>query len=215
MPALLSGRYREPGSLPVASTTPQNLFTILGRTHRISAYETFTQICPDSLCRESAVVESAPSLVTDTWVLSLRTLLADGLADRLVPEIDGAWAGFGSSTEVDLRVQGEASTGRELRANRVRGDDRDQFAAFLKGLKYSTGTAVHYLHLAKPHEPLMFLPDGRRYDYCACSKVNDDGTWPEQPTMASQRLQRYLLQATYVDTLLGRVRDTMEGDRPG
>jgi hypothetical protein len=50
VPAALTGMVPELEALPVVSDAPNNLFTLLGRTHRVHAWETFTQLCPDSVC---------------------------------------------------------------------------------------------------------------------------------------------------------------------
>ena len=49
-------------------------------------------------------------------------------------------------------------------------------------------------------------------NHCPCYSVDADGAWPGSP-MTSQRLQRYVLQAMYVDSLVGRVLDAMDESR--
>lgn len=214
VPSSLSGTYVDSDSLPVVSDVPVNLFTLLGRTHQIEAHETFTQLCPDSLCEaHSGSTESrVPSVWYDTFVVMVRVLLVDGVADMLVPETNDRWAGFGDDGlgEFDLTVDGEVTDRADLRDNRREADDRPVSEAFLAELAASTGPTVHYLHIEKPHEPLILLPDGRAYDHCSCYRVDREGHWPVEPEMATQRLQRYLMQAVYVDTFLGQVQRAME-----
>ena len=214
VPSSLSGTFVPSGTLPVVSATPVNLFTIFGGSHAIRATETFTQLCPDSLCRP-APEKSAPdlgSLWADTLIVLVRLLVPDAVADRLVPEINDRWADFGrvETEDIDLTIEGEATTYEEVQEHRTRGNDRALAENFLDGLRTSSEPTVHYLHIEKPHEPLLLLPDGRSFDPCTCFRVDEEEAWPEAPEMATQRLQQYLLQALYVDSFVGEVLDAME-----
>lgn len=213
VPAALTGRIPHSAALPTVSQHPQNLFTILSASHEVSAYETFTQLCPDSVCDEVEFA-SNPSFVADMRVVAVRSVLPSRLADLLVPKFDSSWAGFGSVdvSGVDLHVEGEAKSKQEALHGRVRGDDREVVERFLTDLETSTGPSLHYLHLEKPHEPLIFLPDGRTYDFCSCFRLDSDGRWP-RTAMTDHRLQRYVLQAMYVDSVLGAVVASMRRSR--
>lgn len=200
VPAILTGRVPNEVGLPVVSQHPENLFTVLGNTHSIQAYETFTQLCPDSLCRQEGQLADGV-LVGDLAVVLVRALVDDETADHLVPEFGTAWAGF--------TVEAEATNMQEAIDARIRGDDRTRVDQFLAGLSAVDPPGLHYLHLEKPHEPLLFLPDGRRYDYCNCYSVDEQRRWPASP-LTSQRLQRYVLQTMYVDTVLGEILDRLE-----
>jgi hypothetical protein len=48
--AILTGRHPDPGGAPIASSAPDNLFTLLSRSHRVSGVEQLTAFCPPSLC---------------------------------------------------------------------------------------------------------------------------------------------------------------------
>ena len=142
----------------------------------------------------------------------MRLVFTDAVADRLVPEINNRWSGFGTADvkDIDITVANEATTFEEIRGARSSGDDRSRFEAFLDSLGTGEGPTVYYLHLEKPHEPLLFLPDGRTYDFCSCYATSAEGQWPNDPAMMSQRMQRYLMQVMDVDRLLGRTLDRME-----
>ncbi|HEY6635317.1 MAG TPA: sulfatase-like hydrolase/transferase, partial [Acidimicrobiia bacterium] len=208
VPAALTGKVPDLEALPVVSDAPTNLFTLLGRTHRVHAWETFTQLCPDSVCREEDTIPS-PSVGADTWVLAVRKLFGDRLSDHLVPSIEEGWAGFGSLEPIDITIEGEGTSIEALHALRARGDDRPRIDEFVSSIESSTGPSVNYLHLEKPHEPLLFLPDGRTYGRCECFAVDEVGRWPDT-AMTTQRLQGYLLQTIYADTILGRVLDALD-----
>lgn len=216
MTSTLSGRFAAESVLPVASEVPVNLFTLLAGTHDVHALENVTQLCPQSVCGETeaeAGAETEPdTTIRDTWIILVRAVLPDAVADDLVPETGDRWRGFGAE-EFDpdsVDDTGEATTWDEIKAARFSGDDRERSEAFIDALGTSDGPSLHYLLLEKPHEPLLFLPDGRIYDSCSCYAVSAEGRWPEEPAMSRQRLQRYLLQTMYADQLLGRVLDRLE-----
>jgi hypothetical protein len=50
VPAILTGRRPTNDELPVVADHPQNLFTLLGGSYRINAFESMTRLCPASLC---------------------------------------------------------------------------------------------------------------------------------------------------------------------
>ena len=51
VPAILSGQVPSPGNEPaLASTYPQNIFTLLGASYDLHVYEPVTGLCPVSLC---------------------------------------------------------------------------------------------------------------------------------------------------------------------
>lgn len=213
MTSALSGRFADGSGLPVASQVPVNLFTLLASTHDVHGYETVTQLCPASICGDTETSKELQPDATmgDTWVVLVRTLLPDAVADEFVPETNDRWASFGAEEfEAVVDGAGEATTLEELAEARVSLDDRERFETFLTEVGTSDEPALHYLHMEKPHEPLLFVPDGRIYDRCACYSVDADGRWPEEPAMSRQRLQRYLMQAMHVDRMIGRVLDRLE-----
>jgi hypothetical protein len=207
LPAALSGDLPDYESLPVVSQFPTNLFTLLAPTHRVRAYETFTQLCPDSVCLADQESDAEqPSIVEDSWVVMVRSSLPGDVADTLVPEFGTTWAGFGSlaAASMDVTIADEAVSLAELREKRHRGDDRERFEEFLSGLSDADGAALDYIHLEKPHEPLLFLPDGRTHGNCPCFITDDEGRWPAG-AMVEHWMHRYLLQTMYVDRMLGEV----------
>ena len=197
VPSALAGVYPTVGKLPISAEYPRNVFTLLAENYEIEAHETVTRLCPRSICGQSA--SSRGFLWDDTRTVMVRTLLADDVADRLVPEFNDRWAGFG-----DEMPDAPGSN------SRVGGDDRAVFAAFLEELGTSAGPALHYLHQEKPHEPLLFLPDGRSYDFCSCYFTTADGRWPNSPEMLDQRMQQYIMQVMHVDRELGLLLDRLE-----
>jgi hypothetical protein len=50
VPAILTGRIPSRKQLPVLADYPQNLFTLLGRSYDVHAFQAFTRLCPVSVC---------------------------------------------------------------------------------------------------------------------------------------------------------------------
>jgi hypothetical protein len=68
------------------------------------------------------------------------------------------------------------------------------------------GTPFHFIHLVLPHAPWQFLPDGRRYPPQDLGLVSYEQRTPAPwPALVSR--QRHILQAMYVDRLLGQTVD--------
>lgn len=197
----LTGRLADPKAPPVASAVSDSLFSLLAESHDVVAFENVTRLCPDQLCGATGSVD-ARALVADTRTLLVRAILPDAAADRLVPEIGTRWAFFDEAV-VDTPQQ-------EPDPTRFSNDDGARVDGFLESLTTMPTPSLRYLHLERPHEALLFLPDGRVYDHCSCYSLTDDGTWPQEPGMARQRLQRYFLQAMSVDTVLGQVMDELQ-----
>ena len=53
VPAILSGRLGDKKAAPIASSHPDNLFTLLGGSYDVHAMEPLTGLCPVSLCPEA------------------------------------------------------------------------------------------------------------------------------------------------------------------
>ena len=50
LPAMLTGNYPAEARAPSWAAYPDNLFTLLGRSYEVRAYETISQLCPPRLC---------------------------------------------------------------------------------------------------------------------------------------------------------------------
>lgn len=205
VPALLTGARAGGDSLPIASDHPRNLFTLLGGRYTLDVRETATELCPESLCGERARKEGGDrlrSLVDDLSVVSLRLLLPDDLADDL-PSVDATFEGFrdqGGGAAASVRVR----SGIPQSAF----DDRPrQFSRFLSRIDDSGARPrLSFLHLAMPHWPWQYLPSGRQYATDTSRIPGIEGSsWVDDPYLAQQGYQRYLLQLEYVDRLIGRL----------
>ncbi len=197
LPAVVTGNYPVRGRLPVAADHPGNLFTLLGGQYRLHVEEPLTELCPESLCpaERPGFVAWLAQVLRDLAVVYPRVLLPDGLVASL-PPVDQTWKDFA------------ANAAKETFQNRwrsARTEDRGASAhRFIESIT-AAGPTLHFLHVLLPHEPWTYLPTGQRFTFQRQSVGLRDGRWSEDSWAAALNYQRYLLQAGYADTLLGRL----------
>ena len=83
VPAVLTGIQppMKHNLLPIYADHPHNVFTLLGRSYRVRAIESITQLCPHSICKNdrgsktAAVSDTAGSLASDAGIVYLHLLL--------------------------------------------------------------------------------------------------------------------------------------------
>lgn len=198
VPALLDGRLPVRGNLPVVNDHPENLFTFLADEYRLRVQEQITDLCPVGLCEDIGPSMSAAERWSaggsDLRVVLAHMLLPSDLAESL-PPVDETWAGF------DNRKTLAESTF----------DPLADFEDFLGALESGDTRQMYFLHLMLPHLPWRYLPMGQTYPETASPLagfvVRQDGSkrWSDDKWLVQQAYQRYLLQAAFVDTLIGRL----------
>jgi Sulfatase len=215
VPAILTGVRSVDRSAPTYSEYPHNLFTLLGASYRMRVVETFTQLCPPTLCRDTPVSQaralsgSAGSLVSDAGVVYLHLLVPEPYAVHL-PSISDTWGGFGRSESKEPV--------RQTDSGRIEACGRG-VCAFNDLISAERTPTLYFLHTELPHWPWVHLPSGRRWTLDErpihgfdTSKGYWAADWP-----ALQGEQRYLLQLGYTDRalglILGRLRATGLFDR--
>ena len=230
VPALLTGKYPDPDSLPAYADHPRNLFTALAGSHRVRAFESLTHLCPPAVCTDGGarIAPSARmrSLFHDASVVYLHLVLPPAWTRRL-PGIAATWSGFrraGGSPgaggdglrdrgDLDHDARDEASrSGAGADPDGRRRDVPRQVAAFLAEVQHGVGEerpGLYYLHLELPHIPWRYLPNGHEYGPISASffadGVNDDSTWRDDDWLLAQGAQRHLLQLAYADRVLGEL----------
>ena len=205
VPALLSGRIPEDGSLPVSADYPRNLFTMLAESHKLEVTEPLTDLCPSRLCAElhDPAATRLRELASDLGIVSLHLLLPDAMTTEL-PAIDRTWQGFGDSA----RQRGQdVDVSKRIKSILEEQDEVEDAERFTAGIRpYKGGRPpLHFLHVSLPHVPWTMLPTGQQY-------VSGDGgipglegvRWTEDPTLVNRSLERHMLQTGLADRLLGR-----------
>jgi hypothetical protein len=201
VPALLTGRLADAEELPTAADQPNSLFTLLGDRYAFRVEEPATDICPERLCGEEErppLDDRLSSLVSDLSVVSLHLLLPEELADDL-PPIDRSFGDFRGQgfDNGDRRRTGSRDLPGDALRNRV-----ELFDQLVRGLQPdSHRPTLHLLHVGLPHRPWEYLPDGRQYRPVRGGPPGE--SLIDDPAPATQMLQQYMLQLTYLDRLLG------------
>lgn len=207
--ALVAGVQLARGQLPIVRDLPANLFTLLAPSHRILASEPVTGLCPPEFNRLAATGERPGGWLADTAIVALHLVVPEPLAARL-PPISDQWGSFGGPEGGNAAAVGTDPTWRDVfdRAGRaVQGKRLARFEVFLASIEDTGRPALYFEHLLLPHRPWIYLPSGRSYRPARYRepKVFQAKRWPASSFYAVQAQQRHLLQAEFVDRLIGRL----------
>jgi hypothetical protein len=226
----LTGRHpTDTRVLPVGSQHPVNAFSLFGGGHEMQVRETITQICPRSLCPDQETSSAGDVLWSDTWTIYVRSVSPDTVADRLVPETDDRWAGYGD-TGVDEEEEDQdgaldtqdvkaPSTGSSAGVDEVQSMDelfervnelaRTDLRLFMDAVVESVVPTDHpvftFVHALLPHIPYRYLPGGLAYDRGGSYGSIDGIFWVEDQAALDHMMQRMVLQTQYVDEQVGRL----------
>lgn len=206
IPALLSGRNPRRGTLPVLPDHPENLFTLLGKSHRLEVMEYISWLCPPSLCpNETPTVQRMTDLASALGVVYGHVILPRRFSSRL-PVVGSTWQETRAVRDPKREIDPDTSHAALAR----RGDA--QFERFLGSIRPVSRDAarppLHLLHSSLPHVPWKHLPSGRVYakhfDHVP-GLVDGGNVWGAERHLVDRALQRHLLQVKYTDLLLGRL----------
>ena len=188
VPAILTGNRPEgdPGSLPNLAGHPNNLFTWLRNSHRLSVFESTTHFCPT--CPNSALgpVRRMFPLLWDLAVVYLHLVLPEDLSSRF-PDVRHGWT--------------VPKPQKWWSAHPVR-----QFEAFLEAIPEEGKPGLNFIHVQIPHVPWIHLPSGKRH--ISSRQMNlflEYEVWRSDETLVTLAFQRHLLQVGFADRLLGRL----------
>ena len=196
IPTMLTGKnpILEP---PLYTSHPDNLFRLLAPTHDLHAFESFTRLCGVSSCEGAAEGEAR-------WRAVLRET-ADVWRDRV---------SFASDEEEQFdQFEEQLDPARpDLPKIFARPTRLTDFVESLRTPDEERRPGFHFLHVVLPHSPFRFYQDGTQYIPAYGERRtypfapgNDQGEW-----ISALTEQRHLLQAQYVDGLVGEILDTLE-----
>jgi hypothetical protein len=229
----LTGRHPENTRvLPVGSQHPVNAFSLFGGGHEMQVRETITQVCPRSLCPDQESSSDGDVLWSDTWTIYVRSVSPDTVADRLVPETDDRWSGYGDSGVDDEQdatggddpdaavtpvAEGSAGVDEvqsmdELfeRVNELARTDLRLFMdAVVESVVPVDRPVFTFVHALLPHIPYRYLPGGLAYDRGGSYGSIDGIFWVEDQAALDHMMQRMMLQTQYVDEQVGRLVDRL------
>ncbi len=208
VPAILTGRFPGDAVIPVASTYPANLFTLLGGSYDVHAGEAITRLCPARICGDASGGGALGSLLdqaSEVWSeLSSPNGAETDPNETLVEEPAG-----GQSTQ-----KAEDDPRFDFNID-VRNTTPARFEEFLDGMDGSEDASLHFLHLILPHSPYQYYPSGVQYEDDGAPAGRGrgvDDSWTTDEGIVRLLHQRYLLQVQYVDTLVTRMLDQLRDE---
>jgi hypothetical protein len=204
VPSLLTGQLPAGRTIPVATTHPDNAFTLLARSHELRVHE-LLGLCPESLCplpeRTGILPRGTSGLLMDGMAAFWRIVQPGAAGD------DPNGALFGEANAAMKQASGSAPL--RLGGSRLLAPPR--FSDFLDDLDRPSADgrpSFSFLHLLIPHSPWVLLPDGRRYqtpgDQLRPIGLTGD-TWNEDGAFIPLGRQRHLLQTQFADRLVGEL----------
>lgn len=202
-PGILSGKIPTHKSLPILRDYPNNLFTLLGSQYKMDVFESDTQLCPPTLKGGGAAKGPSLGRRLVSTLADLKVLYAYQVLPRVLrgdlPSLQNGWMGFSGYVPVSGDAQGWSTANRMQTFNR-----------FLEQITPADGKVLYYLHVKFPHSPYDYQPDGKYYAPLRevdgrTTLPNGDTVWTEDQTILDIAQQRYILQAGFTDTLLGRL----------
>jgi hypothetical protein len=206
MPAMLTGRYPSKIKAPIYYEYPDNLFTLFGQRYDLKVYETISQLCPPSLCEQTAAGGGAEH----TGLRGVLRESAKAYRDIVSPydvAIDpGALAE--QTAAQDSAARGDQPLDPKFRFNQLRLNQPSRFNDFLDKLERTDTPTLHFLHILLPHAPWRYLPSRVEYNYKTFGRgFPSEKTPPQIRELAHQRM---LLQLAYTDRLVGQVIDRLK-----
>lgn len=196
VPSILTGSYPKENSLATASFYPQNIFSILGGEYKITADEIYTDLCPEKMCFSSKEKSSKNFniFISDIFIIYKNFILTKGSTSD-APSITDKWHKLNSNpAKIDADEVSKLD------------ETRDQlFYSFLDSINNNNYPEFYYHHLELPHIPFSFLPSGNIYRTTTGELGRVDNSWGNNLWLVNQSYQRHLLQASFVDKLVGQL----------
>jgi hypothetical protein len=205
MTAILAGKIRTRGKPPSHRAYPNNLFTLLGRTHTLNVAESTSSFCPADLCG-AQVAPSRLVLLSDLSILYAHLVLPEHLASGWLPSLEGKWKGFGEQSDEKPKRHGSlfaklASLRRDLK-----------FQGFIDRIN-GTSRSLNVLHVLLPHMPMEFLPNGARYKTSIRADFNSKAIWGHSVERIKFHWLRHLKQVGFIDTMLGHLFEKLNSEQ--
>jgi len=204
IPAILSGSYPDPYSIPTAAEHPHTLFTLLGGSYEIKEFESHTLICPETLSgdekRYQTFVQRMYSMLLDLSAVYFHVALPPDLTAGL-PVVTQTWKNFSSKAKASSTMNNVLDRARASYKDRA-----EIFAKFVESITISDKPTLYFLQIILPHVPWEHLPSGKVYSETGMQipglNIKKE-LWGENDWLVIQGYQRHLLQVGFVDKLVG------------
>ena len=202
VPAIVTGQYPvQQNAVPTRRYYPNNLFTMLSESYRMTIFGRFLQLCPTDSCGyDLEVRDSLSALVADLGIVYLHVISPDSIAAQL-PPILGDWRDFARRRRF-----------RNEDGERRRNDRTSEFDRFLETITPDREGRLYFLHTLMPHMPFEYVPSGHRYQAPDYQGHEEDGErlfLKSDPWLPRVLQQRHLLQVGFVDRFIGDLVDRL------
>ena len=202
VPAIVTGQYPvQQNAVPTRRYYPNNLFTMLSESYRMTIFGRFLQLCPTDSCDyDLEVRDSLSALVADLGIVYLHVISPDSIAAQL-PPILGDWRDFARRRRF-----------RNEDGERRRNDRTSELDRFLETITPNREGRLYFLHTLTPHMPFEYVPSGHRYQAPDYQGHEEDGErlfLKSDPWLPRVLQQRHLLQVGFVDRFIGDLVDRL------
>ncbi len=219
LPSILTGWYpsnyfksipeehRKAKGFPDRRKMPQNVFSLLEKTHQVFAIEAMSKLAAENQTTKIStppIKERFLSLSCDTFIVYSH-LVSPTIWKTKLPPIHGQWADFCSPKAKNTSVSV---------AWPYVGKKPDAVKRFIETFSDTPQPKFYFLHSLLPHFPFMYNENGQRHankiklmtqDF---RKPTGHNNWPSE-TIANLGYQAHLIQLKFTDRLLGRVLDQL------
>lgn len=217
VPSILTGKYPRQAR-PTVTEHPVNLFTVLqaSKAYEPVVFEPFTRLFPREYDRLSQPPHSFTKQMQQLWncmPLVYSKLLIPPDFPFQTPMLPAEW--FGLKPHAELLLDEPNKTLGLFRLSWA-SEREHQFERFLRCITPAEKPRIYFNHVVLPHFPWYYLPSGRHYASDDGTEWNPLGTiqlawepvaetWQNDAWVVEQAYQRYILQAGFVDHLIGRL----------
>lgn len=197
VPTIFSGTEPRPDALPIYEHYPDNVFTLLQKTHELHVFESLTKLCPETLCPEAhqrSLGRRLASMISDLSLVYLHLVLPQEYSTHL-PAVTQTWKDFDGGMLLK-------------KASRSFDDRAATFSSFVASIKPTAKPGVHAIHTLLPHVPWEYFPSGVVYTRSGMNVPGlsfDTETWSSDTALVAQGYRRHLRQVQLVDNLIGEL----------
>ncbi len=205
LPAILTGNLPlDAQGMASSEQYPKNLFSLIGSTHYLHAWERATRLCPDSLCHVAGTpptfAERMQAMSLDLSALYVNMITPRELGARL-PDVTSDWSGFWN------KKQSRRDRGPDYRRN----DRARIFRFWTREIKNTERPVLHFGHHLLPRAPYQFSNSGRFYAGTDVLQNPQSSQAPIDDRTVALRYQRFLIQVAAVDALVGQLMQQLKG----
>ncbi len=206
VPAIMTGQRPDADKLPLLGDHPENVFTLLRRPYSEHVIESFTRLCPLSLCpNESSVARRIESLVS-ALTLVYANVASPRRESTKFPNPGNTWSAVLAALDAKRRIEPSSFETSDLRL--FPGPQFERFLELIRAPGNERRKPFYLLHSNLPHNPYNHLPSGKLYRNHNKEELGLDTSgewWTTDEATVAAGWQRHLLQTQYTDGLVGRL----------